>query len=175
MCKTWLSPGFFDLNVDSIFFFSLHFQLFLLQLQIIIMAATTSTTLPESSTYTQSNELTPRMTDLMSLSDYFESSSLASKAKTNVPLSLFLYIFRSLQSILSTLIFAPLTIFSDPIGVIAAIIIYPIIYFGLWLLTVVLWLTSLIGGGKLIEYLSKNYGDGYSPVNWVSFLSSFFL
>lgn len=62
----------------------------------------------------------------------------------------------------------PATIFLDPLSTLATLFVYPFIFVGLGIATVVLWALSTFGGNCLLEWASNRWANGYSIINWVS-------
>ncbi|KAI5478113.1 lipase, class 3 [Pseudohyphozyma bogoriensis] len=97
-----------------------------------------------------------------------KSASTTTKSRFSVPLSLVNYVFKALHSLLNLLVFSPQSILGDPVSTIATFIIYPVIVVALSIFVVVFWISGKLGGGKIIEWLGRKWGGGYSVVNWLN-------
>lgn len=95
--------------------------------------------------------------------------SWTQQAKSSVPLAFALYIWNTLTSWVWTFVTSPASILLDPLSTLTALVVYPVVWFGLGVATFVFWLAGLSGGGKLIQFISDKYAKGLSMVNWVSF------
>lgn len=136
------------------------------------MSSTSSPSTSIDSTPSTPPILSPHAKELLNL--YSFPNSILNSNSIKIPISFFKFLFNSVKTILLTLLFSPLTFLSDPISTLSSLIIYPIIYLGLYFLSGVFYLTELLGGNSFITYLGDTYGEGLSPVNWVSNLPSSF-
>ena len=93
---------------------------------------------------------------------------LKNLARTNVVFALIVYLLRSLRNFVWTLVFSPATVFLDPVGTFAGLIITPVVAVGVALCCVVFWVGGKIGLDKVIDWASDKWADGYSMPNWVS-------
>ena len=82
--------------------------------------------------------------------------------------ALIVYLLRSLRNFVWTLVFSPATVFLDPVGAFAGLIITPVVAVGVALCCVVFWVGGKIGLDKVIDWASDKWADGYSMPNWVS-------
>ena len=91
-------------------------------------------------------------------------------ARTNVVFALIVYLLRSLRTFVWTLIFSPATVFTDPLGTAAALVIGPVVTGGVAICCMVFWIGGKLRLGKVIDWASDKWTDGYSMPNWVSLL-----
>ncbi|GAA5832008.1 hypothetical protein JCM11251_002783 [Rhodosporidiobolus azoricus] len=94
------------------------------------------------------------------------SASFAFWAKRSVPISFFFFLVQNISSWIFSLIFSPMTILADPIGTVASLVIYPVVWTALGVVVFVFWILALFRGQKIIDWLGKRYAQGYSMVNW---------
>ncbi|GAA5948289.1 hypothetical protein JCM3765_001353 [Sporobolomyces pararoseus] len=94
--------------------------------------------------------------------------SWTQQAKTSVPLAFVLYLWNTLTSWIWTFFTSPASILLDPLSTIAALVIYPFVWFGLAVFVLVFWVAGLLGGGKLIDWISNKFAKGYSMVQWAN-------
>ncbi|GAA5968429.1 hypothetical protein JCM11641_007633 [Rhodosporidiobolus odoratus] len=87
-------------------------------------------------------------------------------AKRSTPVSFILFVWQTLAGWGWTLVLTPGTVFADPLGTAAALIVYPVVWTFLGLAVFVFWLASLVGGQGIIEWIGNEYANGYSMVNW---------
>lgn len=89
-------------------------------------------------------------------------------SRTNVVVALLVFLFRSLRNWIWTLLLAPATIFTDPLGTLTSAAVFPVVNIGVALCCLVFWIGGKIGLGRLIDLIGATYADGYSMPNWVS-------
>ncbi|GAA5927963.1 hypothetical protein JCM1841_005063 [Sporobolomyces salmonicolor] len=104
------------------------------------------------------------LTDIGSASAF--RASLVAGAKHNVLLSFVSYLLSTVTAWFWTLLTSPASILLDPLSTCASLIIYPFVWVALAYAVGVFWLASLFGGGKIIDWVSKKWANGYSMVNW---------
>ncbi|GAA5873862.1 hypothetical protein JCM3774_000706 [Rhodotorula dairenensis] len=93
---------------------------------------------------------------------------LKNLARTNVVFALIVFLLRSLRNFVWTLVFSPATIFIDPIGTLASLVIFPVVNMGVALCCVVFWLGGKLGLNRVIDWVSDKWAQGYSMPNWPS-------
>ncbi|GAA5870457.1 hypothetical protein JCM8547_004037 [Rhodosporidiobolus lusitaniae] len=112
----------------------------------------------------------PRQQHLADLRRVAKSQSIRASfgylAKRSVPISFLFFTGQALKTIWLTALLSPATIVSDPLGTLAGLLFYPIIWIGLGTAVFVFWILSMLQGQKVIDYLSDKYAEGWSMVNW---------
>jgi CBS domain containing-hemolysin-like protein len=98
--------------------------------------------------------------------------SWTQRAKSSVPLAFALYLWNTVTSWIWTFVTSPASILLDPLSTLTALVVYPVVWFGLAIATFVFWIAGLSGGGKIIRDIAEKFANGYSMVNWASLLSS---
>ncbi|GAA5992233.1 hypothetical protein JCM10908_001831 [Rhodotorula pacifica] len=93
---------------------------------------------------------------------------LQNLARTNVVFALIIFLLRTVRNFFWTLVLSPATIFIDPLGTLASLIIFPVVNVGVALCCVVFWLGGKIGLNKIIDWASDKWAQGYSMPNWPS-------
>ncbi|GAA6059225.1 hypothetical protein JCM10212_006618 [Sporobolomyces blumeae] len=97
-----------------------------------------------------------------------QRESWLERAKHSVPLAFALYLWNTLTAWVWTLVTSPAAILLDPLSTIAALVVYPVVWIGLAFATFVFWFAGIFGGGKLIDWVSVRFANGYSMVNWAN-------
>ncbi|GAA6018068.1 hypothetical protein JCM10207_006070 [Rhodosporidiobolus poonsookiae] len=92
--------------------------------------------------------------------------SLTYWARRSTPISFVFFLYKNIVQWLFTLALAPATAFTDPTGTVAALTIYPLVWSGLFVAVAVFWVAGLLGGQKIITWMSNKWANGYSIVNW---------
>ncbi|BGP19399.1 hypothetical protein JCM10213v2_007488 [Rhodosporidiobolus nylandii] len=95
-------------------------------------------------------------------------ASLQYYAKQNTACAFATFVLATLSSWIWTLVLSPATVFSDPLGTLAALLFYPVIWTGLGAVVLVFWLLGLVGGQRIIDWLSRRYAGGLGVVNWLN-------
>ncbi|GAA6042487.1 hypothetical protein JCM8097_003052 [Rhodosporidiobolus ruineniae] len=95
-------------------------------------------------------------------------SGLAYYAKRSTPISFVNFVFRNLKTWVWGLVLSPATVFQDPLGTVASLIIYPVVWTALGVLVFFFWLGSKVGGQRILDWLSVKYAGGWSVVNWAN-------
>ncbi|KAK4052704.1 hypothetical protein OIV83_001991 [Microbotryomycetes sp. JL201] len=94
------------------------------------------------------------------------TASLRQAAEYSTLISLVRFIFKNVASWIKTLILAPATIFLDPLSTGMALVVWPFVFFGLFIETLVLRVVMSIGGRWAIHQISETWCERYSVVNW---------
>ncbi|GAA5879905.1 hypothetical protein JCM16303_004392 [Sporobolomyces ruberrimus] len=94
--------------------------------------------------------------------------SWTQRAKSSVPLAFALYLWNTVTSWIWTFVTSPASILLDPLSTLTALVVYPVVWFGLAIATFVFWIAGLSGGGKIIRDIADKYANGYSMVNWAN-------
>ncbi|GAA5944359.1 lipase family protein [Sporobolomyces koalae] len=97
-----------------------------------------------------------------------DRQSWLSRARNSVPLAFVLYLLNTVTSWCWTLATSPAAILLDPLSTTAALVVYPFVWFGLAIATLVFWLAGLLGGGDLIRSIADKHAHGYSMVQWAN-------
>ncbi|GAA6036319.1 hypothetical protein JCM8097_001663 [Rhodosporidiobolus ruineniae] len=87
-------------------------------------------------------------------------------AKRSVPVGFILHFCSHLRTWFRQLVLAPATIFSDPFSTVAALVVYPVVWFALFVAMLIWIALRLLGGRKIIEAVSRNWAAGLSIPNW---------
>jgi hypothetical protein len=90
------------------------------------------------------------------------------KKKANHIHALIHYLQHSASKYFFAIFSSPQTVAADPIGATFALIVLPVIHISLLFIQVVFLLAGWLGGGKLGNWFSEEYGSGLSAVNMVS-------
>ena len=78
------------------------------------------------------------------------------------------YLYETTSGYLFALLTSPSSILFDPLSTFTALLVYPFLWILLAGIVLVLWVGEMVGGGELVEKVSKKWFKGYSIVNWVS-------
>ncbi|KAK4057505.1 hypothetical protein OIO90_001574 [Microbotryomycetes sp. JL221] len=87
-------------------------------------------------------------------------------AKYNALIALIRFVLSNIAIWIKTLILSPATIFNDPLSTMVALIVWPVVFVGLFFETIALKVITSMGGQFVIDWISKTFCQGYSLVNW---------
>lgn len=91
-----------------------------------------------------------------------------SRAKVSVVSAFDTFLLRTARDLAWTLLLAPATVFVDPVGTIAAALLWPVINTALAVVCAAFWLGGKVGLGRVIDDIGATWASGYSVPNWVS-------
>ncbi|BGP51022.1 hypothetical protein JCM10450v2_006948 [Rhodotorula kratochvilovae] len=95
-----------------------------------------------------------------------EKRSVSQWARQNIVIAFLLYVAKNVRTFLWTLVVSPASIVTDPLSTTATLVVYPVVTTILLGAVVGLYLFSLLGGKRVVDWLSNRYAGGWSVVNW---------
>jgi len=95
------------------------------------------------------------------------SRSIAVWSRRNIVVAFLSFLVGGARAYLWTLVVSPASVLFDPLSTLATLVLYPLIALGLAALVAALYIFSLVGGGRVVDWLSSTYANGWSIVNWV--------